>query len=87
MIMKEIFAKRLKLARKSSGLSMDKLVACMDGLVSKNAISKYERGEMMPNSRVLIALCRALGVNSEYMFRSFDFKFGDFEFRKKSSAV
>jgi len=31
---------------------MDKLVAAIDERVSKNAMAKYERGAMMPNSTV-----------------------------------
>ncbi|PCH66964.1 MAG: DNA-binding protein [Bacteroidales bacterium] len=83
--MKEIFSKRLKSARKMLGLSMDKLVERMDGIVSKNAISKYENAEMMPNSTVLLALCNALGVKPDYMFRPFSLELGEFEFRKKAS--
>ena len=67
--MKEIFAKRLKSARQLSEMSQDNLVQAMDGIVSKNAISKYERGQMMPNSTVLIKLAKALNVKPDYFFR------------------
>ncbi len=82
--MKEIFAKRLKSARLLSAMSMDKLVAAMDGIVSKNAIAKYERAEMMPNSAVLIALAKALFVKPDYFFRPFAVEIGNVEFRKKT---
>ena len=82
--MKEIFAKRLKAARLLAGLSQDKLVEAIDHLVSKNAIAKYERAEMMPNSKVLIALANALSVKSDYFFRPFTVEIGQVEFRKKS---
>ncbi len=82
--MKEIFAKRLKAARLLAGLSQDKLVDAIDHMVSKNAIAKYERAEMMPNSQVLIALAKALSVKSDYFFRPFTVEIGQVEFRKKS---
>ncbi len=83
IVMKDIFAKRLKSARALAGLSQDELVERMDGLVSKNAISKYERGEMMADSKVLIALAKALEVKTDYFFRPFTVEISNIEFRKK----
>lgn len=82
--MKEIFSKRLHSARQMLGLSMDELVVRIDSIVSKNAISKYEKGLMMPNSTVLIALCNALNVKPDYLFRAFNLELSEFDFRKKS---
>jgi len=84
MIMKEIFAKRLKSARILAELSQDKLVEKMGGLVSKNAISKYEKGEMMADSKVLMALSKALNVKPDYFFRPFTVEISNVAFRKKS---
>ena len=82
--MKELFAKRLKSARILAAISQDELVARIEGMVSKNAISKYERGEMMPNGKVLIVLAKALGVKPDYFFREFNVEIEQIEFRKKS---
>ena len=82
--MKDVFAKRLKSARLLSALSLDKLAETMDGIVSKNAISKYEKAEMMPSSKVLIALAKALSVKPDYFFRPFSVEIKNIEFRKKS---
>lgn len=82
--MKETFAKRLKSARLLAGLSQDKLVHKMDGVVSKNAISKYENGLMQPDSKVLIALARVLNVKTDYFFRPFNASIENIEYRKKS---
>lgn len=81
--MKEIFAKRLKSARMRATLSQDELVEKMDNIVSKNAISKYEKGEMLPDSKVLIALANALEVKTDYFFREFNVEIENIEFRKK----
>ena len=66
------------------GLSMDELCNKMDGIVSKQSISKYESGKMMPNSSVLLALSKALNVTTDYFFRS-GICLENVEFRKKSS--
>lgn len=81
--MKDVFAKRLKSARALAGLSQDELVQRMNALVSKNAISKYEKAEMMADSKVLIALAKALDVKTDYFFRPFSVDIAHIEFRKK----
>ena len=84
----EIFAKRLRQARIKAQLSMESLCERMGGIVSKQAISKYEGAKMMPTSTTLIALAEALKVELGYFFRPFSFDLGDFDvsFRKKSSV-
>lgn len=82
--MKEIFAKRLKSARIMASLSQDQLVLKMGEIVSKNSISKYEKGEMLPNSDVLISLANALGVKPDYFFKEFSVIINNIEFRKRS---
>lgn len=85
--MKDVFAKRLKSARTLAGLSQDELVNRIEGLVSKNAIAKYERGEMMADGKVLIALANALNVKPDYFFRPFTVEIENIEFRKKSKLT
>ena len=82
--MKEIFSKRLKSARVRAGLSQDQLVNKMDGLVSKNSISKYEKGLMMADVKILLALSKSLEVKTDYFFRPFTVEIKHIEFRKKS---
>lgn len=82
--MKEIFGQRLKSARTLAGLSMDQLVESIDHLISKNAISKYEKGKMLPNGKVLIALAKALNVKTDYFFRPYTVDIDKVEFRKKN---
>ncbi len=82
--MKEIFSKRLKSARVKAGLSQDGLVERMGNTISKNAISKYEQGEMMADSKVMSSLAKALDVKFDYFFRPFSIEIGQIDFRKKS---
>lgn len=83
-IMEEEFSKRLKSARVMQGLSMDALCVRMDNIISKQSISKYETGKMMPDSTVLIALANALQVSVNYLFYPFKTDLQSVEFRKKS---
>jgi Zn-dependent peptidase ImmA (M78 family)/DNA-binding XRE family transcriptional regulator len=85
----QIFAQRLKQARILKKLSMDQLVDRIGGIVSKQAISKYEAAKMSPNSTILVALSLALDVDVEYFFRPFNFDLNEFEvsFRKKANTT
>lgn len=56
---------RLKLLRKSKKLSTRGLAERVG--VSAQAISKYERGLMVPTSGVLIKIAEALGSTEEYL--------------------
>jgi len=82
--MKDIFSRRLKSARIQAGLSQDQLVDRMGHTISKNAISKYEQGEMMADSEVLLSLAKALEVKVDFFFRPFSVEISQVEFRKKS---
>lgn len=67
-----MIGRRLKVARASAGLSLRDLAARMDGLVTPQAIGKYERNEDMPGSRVLIGLAKALKVSEAYLLSDED---------------
>lgn len=82
--MKQLFSQRLKSARLMKGLSMDALCEKMENIISKQSISKYENGKMMPDSTILIALSQALEVNVDFFFRPYGVSLHDIEFRKKS---
>jgi Zn-dependent peptidase ImmA (M78 family)/transcriptional regulator with XRE-family HTH domain len=82
--MTENFDNRLKAARKMAGFSMDRLAQETGGIITKQAISKYENNKMKPNSQVLNALSKALGVKAEYFFRDSKVSFSGLEFRKRS---
>lgn len=62
----DIFSRRLRQARMMKGFSLEKLSQCVTPAITRQAINKYEKGLMMPDSRVLIALAAALGVKIDY---------------------
>lgn len=73
---------RLKRARESSGLSLRDLEGHIQGLVSAQAIGKYERNEMMPSSTALLALAGALNVTPEYLMSEREIELTGVDFRK-----
>lgn len=85
--MEKTFANRLINARKIRCMSQRDLAESLKGVVTASAIAKYEKGEMMPSSNVMIHLSKALGLNMDYFFRPFSVAIdtSKFEFRKSSS--
>jgi Zn-dependent peptidase ImmA (M78 family)/transcriptional regulator with XRE-family HTH domain len=82
--MLDLFGLRLKSARKMAGLSMEDLAQKMGKIITKQAISKYEKGEMKPSSETLIKLAKALDVKPDYFLRTIKIELSALEFRKKS---
>lgn len=79
-----MIGERLKRARAAAGLSMQALG--LQSGVSANMIKKYEHGESMPSSGVLIKMSKALSVRSEYFFRPLKIELKGVEYRKRSST-
>lgn len=77
---------RLRIARSAAGLSLRGLADAMGGMVSPQAIGKYERDEDMPGSRILIALAVALGVTEDYLLSEDEIALEGVDFRKKASS-
>ena len=48
-----MLGERLRRFRLARGMSLDNLEAAIDGFVSKQALSKYERGKMQPKAMAL----------------------------------
>ena len=79
--MNKIIPQKLKIARKMRGYSMEKLSKQMQGMVSKQSISKYEQGRMQPSDEVLSALSKVLNLPLTYFFKQ-GVKIGKINFRK-----
>ena len=62
--------KRLKQLRLARGYSLDGLSARIGGLVTKQALSKYEKGVMQPSASVLKSLADAFGIHASELLRS-----------------
>ena len=82
-----MFGDRLKLARKKAGYSLRGLSDALDNEVSAQAIGKYERGEMMPSSRILLRLTKSMDVSMEYLLSDQVEELEAVEFRKLSGTT
>jgi len=63
-----MLGERIKMFRCARGLSQDALVDLMGGLVTKQSVSKYERGEAIPLPRVLNRIASALNVKASQLW-------------------
>ena len=79
-----MIGQRLKITRVAAGLSLRGLEGAIGNRVTAQAIGKYERGESMPGSGVLIALADALGVSVDYLVGDQEMVLEDVDFRKKT---
>lgn len=78
-----MIGRRLKLSRSAAKLSLRELEERIGNLVSAQAIGRYERNEMMPSSKVLIALAKALNVTESYLLGDAEIHLEGVEFRKQ----
>jgi Zn-dependent peptidase ImmA (M78 family)/DNA-binding XRE family transcriptional regulator len=78
----EIFSERFKSARNLNGLSLQDLAEKLNNKVSRQALHKYEKGEVIPDSEMIGLLSEALSVRPEFFFREVKVELGEIEFRK-----
>lgn len=80
---KSVFSRRLQQARTMRALSLRGLADGLGGVVSHNALAKYENGEMMPGSDILGKLADVLGQSPDFFFRPFTLRLKRIRFRKR----
>lgn len=78
------FSERLKSARTMQGLSLQDLADKMQGMLSKQILSKYELGEVNPSEASILAISKALGLRPDYFSRTRKVELSGLEFRKLS---
>jgi len=81
--MKEIVSLKIKQGRVLNAMSLQDLADLIG--VSKQMISKYEKGESLPSSKILIQLAKSLKVKLDYFFLPSTVELGEINFRKKNS--
>lgn len=82
-----MIADRIKLARRKAGMSLRDLASAMEDGVTAQAIGKYERGEDIPSSGVLMALAKATKVSLNYLLDTQGIELAGVEFRTKSNTT
>lgn len=80
--MKAIFAERFKSARLMNGYSLQELADALDNRVTRQALHRYEKGEVVPDGEKIGWLSKAMGVSPDYFFRPTQVEMGDVEYRK-----
>ena len=80
--MNQIFADRFKSARLRNGLSLQDLANKLDNKVTRQALHRYEKGEVVPDSEMLALLSSAMDVRPDYFFRNTQIELGKIEYRK-----
>lgn len=81
-----MIGERIKLARKKAGFSLRALSEHIEGLVTAQAIGKYERGEMTPASNVLIAISKAVREPISFFMNPLGVSLAEVDFRKTSGT-
>ena len=82
---KRIFANRLSQARKMRGWSLREMEEQLHGEVTHAALHKYEQGQMLPSSKVLLHLASTLEQSSDFFFRAPTVSISRIEFRKRTT--
>lgn len=63
-----MLAQRLKQLRLARGLSLDELSDSLEGLITKQALSKYEKGLSQPSMKVVTKIAGLFGVKAAHLF-------------------
>lgn len=84
MELKKIFSERFKSARLMKGFSLQDLADAIDNQLSRQALHRYEKGEVLPDSEKINLLSKALEVSPDYFFRSTKVELDEIEYRKLS---
>ena len=72
------------MARVMAGLSLQQLSDKTDNAITKQAISKYEKGIMQPSFENLQAISRALNTRVDYFLRDSTLDLGEIKYRKQT---
>ena len=80
--MKTIFAERFKSARLINGFSLQDVANALDNQLTRQALHRYEKGEVIPDAEKINLLGKALNVSTDYFFRNTRVELGEIEYRK-----
>jgi Zn-dependent peptidase ImmA (M78 family) len=66
------------------GFSLQDLADALDNQLSRQALHRYEKGEVIPDTEKINLLSKALNVSPDYFFRSTQVELSEIEYRKLS---
>lgn len=67
-----------------NGFSLQDLADALGGALSRQALHRYEKGEVIPDAEKINMLSKALNISPDYFFRTTKVEFSDIEYRKLS---
>ena len=82
--MKEIFAERFKSARLMNGFSLQDVANALGNQLTRQALHRYEKGEVIPDAEKINLLGKVLNVSPDYFFRKTKVELDEIEYRKLS---
>ncbi len=82
MEIKAVFAERFKSARLMNGFSLQDLADALDNILTRQALHRYEKGEVIPDAEKISKISKILNVTPDYFFRTTKIELNDIEFRK-----
>lgn len=82
MEVKALFAERFKSARLMNGFSLQDLADALDNKLTRQALHRYEKGEVIPDTEKINLLSKALKLSPDYFFRSTKVELSEIEYRK-----
>lgn len=80
-----MIGERIERARNAAGLSLRELGTILG--ISHTAVRKYEKDNLMPSSKQLIMIAKAVDVRIDYFFRPVEVKIEGIEYRKRSTIT
>jgi Zn-dependent peptidase ImmA (M78 family)/DNA-binding XRE family transcriptional regulator len=80
--MKMIFVERFKSARLMNGFSLQDVANALGNQLSRQALHRYEKGEVIPDAEKINLLSKALNITPDYFFRDTKVELGGIEYRK-----
>lgn len=80
----DMFDRRLKQIRLARGYTLEELAAKTGGFITKQALSKYEKGKIRPSALVLNKLAEALNTKAATLYREPSVSVEIIAFRKAS---
>ncbi len=79
---KAFFAERFKSARLMNGFSLQDLADAIGGTLSRQALHRYEKGEVIPDAEKINMLSKALHISPDYFFTTTKVEFSDIKYSK-----
>ncbi len=87
MEIKTLFAARFKSARIMNGYSLQDLANVLDNKLSRQALHRYEKGEVVPSIEKINLISKALNISTEYFLRTAPLALSSVDYSKPNNIA